>query len=76
MPRRQQLVISIEHAVINGSRGPWLEYNALESENEEPIFAENVTESESRKDEEKNVMISYEPKRMMICAAKEYENYL
>jgi len=47
MPRHQQLVISIEHAVINGSRGPWLEYNALESENEEPIFAENVTESES-----------------------------
>jgi len=64
---------SIEHAINNDSGGPWLEFNASQSENEEPIVAENVTENESPKDEEKTLMISYEPDKMMISDAKEDE---
>jgi hypothetical protein len=58
----------IEHAINNDGSGQWLEYIASESEND----AENVTESESaKKEEEKMLMISYEPDKMMISDAKE-----
>lgn len=59
---------SIEHVVNNDGGGQWLEYNAIESEND----SENVTESESaKKEEEKMLIISYEPDKMMISDAKE-----
>ncbi|AET01026.1 hypothetical protein MtrunA17_Chr5g0448321 [Medicago truncatula] len=58
---------SIEHVVNNDGGGQWLEYIASESAND----AENVTESESTKEEEKTLMISYEPDKMMISDAKE-----
>jgi len=60
---------SIQHVINNDGVDRWLEYNTLESEND----AENVTESETTKEEENNLMISYEPDKMLISEAKEDE---